>query len=137
VDLDPNVSCPRIVRLKKDTSPPRISSSQQGRKDKRKNPLLESFGGLEGGVDRVFSTLQSSCASSLQSETGIPIFIFILNLKQQKPTEVDCVFHILYAFFFFLLYPVSDIGGLWDSCNNTRKQLRLITLGNRRSFQSE
>jgi hypothetical protein len=78
MDLDPNVSCPRIVRLKKDTSPPRISSSQQETKKERKKALLESFRGLQGGMDRLFSTLSKArvlaCCSQRQAS---PIFIFI------------------------------------------------------------
>jgi hypothetical protein len=47
MDLDPNVSCPRIVRLKKDTSPPRISSSQQGRKEgRKKGTFVREFWGF-------------------------------------------------------------------------------------------
>jgi hypothetical protein len=77
VDLDPNVSCPRIVRLKKDTSPPRISSSQQGRKEGRKKPLLESFGGLEGGMDLLFSTLCKARVLACCSQRQASQFLFL------------------------------------------------------------
>ncbi len=74
MDLDPNVSCPRIVRLKKDTSPPRISSSQQGRKEGRKK---QSFGGLEGGMDLLFSTLCKARVIACCSQRQASQFLFL------------------------------------------------------------